>query len=265
MMVVPKPVQTVELVRVVSSVDAATVVKTIQTTDRGLVSFRRDGSNLVVGSQLDDVLPVGVDVDALSLVDGGGLVFSTSVSFEAGGVVADDEDLVLLDDGELNLVLDGSFYGLPESADIDAVHVESLDPLDVYYSVDAPIKMGSVVFADDDIVRLDGGMHTLVRSGASMLGDASPRADVDALVVDPSSNQYVLSVDVPIESAPGRTAAEAGDLVLWANGSLLMFFDASASGLMTTGLDLDAVGLDFAFFADGFETGDTSMWSSTTP
>ncbi|MEE4271172.1 MAG: hypothetical protein V2I67_05840 [Thermoanaerobaculales bacterium] len=136
--------RSVELVRVVSSVDAATTVKAYPTTDRGIVSFRRHGSNLVVGSQLDGILPARVDVDALSLVDGGGLVFSTSVSFEAAGVAADDEDLVLLDGGALSLVFDGSFYGIPESADIDAVQVESLAPLNVCHSVDAPTKMGSL-------------------------------------------------------------------------------------------------------------------------
>lgn len=265
LMTSPKPVQAVELVRVIASLDAATRVNAELVTDRDLVSLRRGGANPVVGSQLDGVLPPGVDVDALSLIEGGGLVFSTSVSFKAAGVAADDEDLVLLDQGVLSVVFDGSFYGLPETADIDAVHVESLDPLDVYYSVDTPTKMGSVVFADDDIVRFDGGTHSIVRLGASLLDDAAPRADVDALVVDPSNNQYVISVDVPIESAPGRTAAEAGDLVLWVNDSLLMFFDASASGLTAKGLDLDAVTLDFAFFADDFEIGDTSMWSLVSP
>jgi hypothetical protein len=265
LLVIPKSAPAVELVRVLSSVDAATTVKTVSTSDRGIVSFRRDGTNLVVGTILDGVLPDGVDVDALSVVDGGRLVFSTSVSFESGGVAADDEDLLLLEGTSISLFLDGSFYGLPESADIDAVHVASLDPIDLYYSVDAPVKMGSVVFADDDIVRLNGATHTVVRTGASLLGGAAPRADVDALAVDPSGSQYLVSVDVPMDEEPGRTAAEAGDLVLWANDSLLMYFDASSSGLTAAGLDLDAVAVEFAFFSDDFETGDTSRWSSTTP
>jgi hypothetical protein len=192
-------------------------------------------------------------------------VFSTAVSFEAAGVAADDEDLVLLDGGALSLVLDGSAAGIPPSADIDAVHVESLAPLEVYYSVDSPVEVGGVVFADDDIVRFDGVSHTLVRSGASLLGDEAPRADVDALVVDPVNNHYVFSLDVAIEEGPGRTAAEAGDLVLWVNGSLYLYFDASAAGLTAPGLDLDAVDIDIAFFADDFETGNTSAWSATAP
>ena len=83
--------------------------------------------------------------------------------------------------------------------------------------------------------------------------------------MDPVNNHYVFSLDVAIRSGPGRTAADADDLVVWSYGMLLMYFDASAAGLTAPGLDLDAVSLDFAFFADDFETGDTSAWSVTAP
>jgi len=257
--------ETVELVRVITSTDAATSIGGAAVSDRGLVSIRRDGGNLAVSTPLEAVLPRGVDVDALTVFDDGRFVFSTDVSFESGGVAADDEDLVLFDAGALSLVMDGSAAGLPPSADIDAVHVASLAPLDVYYSVDAPVEVGGVVIADDDIVRYDGGSHTVVRSGSSLLGDEAPRADVDALVVDPANNHYVVSLDVAIDEGPGGIAAETGDLVLWVNGTLFMFFDASAAGLTAPGLDLDAVSLQFAFFADDFETGDTSGWSASVP
>jgi len=222
----------------VASVDASTIINSAPTSDR-------------------DLVPVGLD--------GGRLVFSTSVSFALGGIKVDDEDLVLLDRGALSLMFDGSYLGLLASADVDAVRVESGAPLDVYCSVDAPMKMGSVVFADDDIVRYNGLTHSLVRIGASMLGDESPRGDLDALWMDPSRNEYIFSLDVSIETWTGRTAADAEDLVLWANGSLLIHFDASTAGFAAPGLDLDAVDFGTAFFADDFETGDTTMWYSTTP
>lgn len=255
----------VELVHIVASTDAATVIGTTPISDRELLSIRRDGGPLTVRSQLDAVLPRGVDVDALSILDDGRIVFSTDVSFEAAGVAADDEDLVVFDSGALSLALDGSVAGLPPSADIDAVHVESLAPLDVYYSLDAPVEVGGAVYADDDVIRFDGVNHSLARSGVSLLGDESARADLDALVVDPVYNHYVFSLDVAIEEGPGRTAAEADDLVVWSYGMLLMYFDASSAGLAAPGLDLDAVSLERALFADDFETGDTSGWSSSAP
>jgi hypothetical protein len=257
--------EAVERARLVTSVDAATKLNSAPITDQSVVSIRIDGSGIRVTSALDEILPDGVDVDALSILDDGRVVFSTDVSFEIDGFAADDEDLVLNDRGVLSVVFDGSAAGLPASADIDAVHVVSLAPLEILYSLDAPAEVDGVVFADDDIIRFDGANHTVVRSGASLIGDEMVRADVDALWYDPSRNEFILSLDVSIAAATGRTAADAGDLVLWANGALLMYFDASVAGLSATGLDLDAVSFEFAFFADDFETGNTTMWSNTTP
>jgi hypothetical protein len=259
------PTAASDLVRIVTSVDAATSLGSMQLRDRDLFSVRRDGIGPVVLSTLGNLLPDGVGVDAISLLADNRVVFSTDVSFIAGGIGADDEDLVLCDRGVLSLVFDGSAAGLPEKADIDAVHVLSLSPVDLLYSVDAPVEVGGIVIADDDIVRFDGATHTVVRTGASLIGDETARADVDALWFDPSGSEYVISLDVAIEAGTGRTAADADDLVRWANGSLTMYFDASEAGVNVPGLNLDAVSLEFAFFADDFETGDTTMWSSTTP
>jgi len=253
-----------ELTRIVASVDASTSIATTPVRNRDLLSVKLNGGGATILRTLGDLLPDGVDVDAISLLEDNRLVFSTDVSFRAGGVEADDEDLVLCDRGVLSLVFDGSAAGLPEKADIDAVHVLSLSPLDLLYSVDAPVEVAGIVIADDDIVRFDGATHAVVRTGASLIGDETARADVDALWFDPSGSEYVISLDVAIGAGTGRTAAEADDLVRWANGSLTMYFDASAAGVSVPGLDLDAVSFDFAFFADDFETGDTTMWSSTT-
>ncbi len=254
-----------DLTRIVTSVDAATSISSLPVRDRDLLSVRLDVGSAYVLPALGNLLPDGVDVDAISLLDDNRVVFSTNVTFETGGVRADDEDLVLDDRGVLSLVFDGSAAGLPPSADLDAVHVVSLAPLEILYSLDAPAKVNGVVFADDDIIRFDGATHTVVHTGASLIGDETARADVDALWFDSSRNEYVVSFDVAIEAGTGRTAAEAGDLVLWANGSLVMYFDASAAGIFAPGLNLDAVDFDTAFFADDFETGDTTMWSNTTP
>lgn len=254
-----------ELTRIVTSVKASTSIDSKSVRDCDLISMRPDGGGLHLVPGLGTVIPDGIDIDAISLLEDNRTVFSTSVSFEAGGIEADDEDLVLYDRGDLSLAFDGSAAGLPEDADIDAVHVLALVPFEILYSLDAPAEVDGIFVADDDIIHFDGSNHTVVQTGASLIGDETPRADVDALWFDPSRNEYIFSLDVAIPAATARTAADDDDLVLWANGSLLMYFDASAVGISVPGLDLDAVDFDTAFFADDFETGDTTMWSSTTP
>lgn len=250
--------------RFMVSVDAATMLDATKVRDRDLVSIRQDGAGLQVMTAIGELLPDGVDLDALSLLHDNRGVFSTSVSFNAHGVEADDEDLVLYDYGSLSVAFDGSASGLPAAADLDAVHLVTLNPIEIYYSVDSATRIGNLLVGDDDIIRFDGTNHTVVVHGQNILGDQAGRADVDALWWDSSRDEYVLSFDVSIPPAAGRTAAAAADLVLWSNGSLLMYFDASEAGLSAPGLDLDAASLSSTIFADGFESGDTTRWSMTT-
>ncbi|MCP4900766.1 MAG: hypothetical protein GY906_27695 [bacterium] len=250
---------------VLTSVQSATNLGTTSVRDRDLLSVRLDGASFAVLPALGDLLPDGVDVDALSALADGTLVFSTSVSYKVGGVEAHDEDLVAFQDGVLSLVFDGSASGLPVKADIDAVHVVSLAPLRFYYSLDAPTTVAGIVIADDDIVEHNSGVHTVVLSGADLLGDQAARADVDALWVDADGLEYAVSLDVSIEDSTNRDEADDEDILLKAGQSLLRIFDGSAAGLDVPGLDLDAIHVELALFADGFESGNTSQWSSTKP
>jgi hypothetical protein len=251
--------------RLLASVDAAMSIDSTLSRDRDLVWVGLDGAGPAVGSGFGDLLPDGVGVDALSIVDGHTIVFSTDVSFRSGRVDADDEDLVLYDHGELSLILDGSAAGIPESADIDAVHVLDLDPMKIIYSVDAAVEIDGTVVTNDDIIVHAGSSHALAVTGASMLGDEARRANVDGLWYDPSRSEYALSLDVAISEDTGRTAASPDDVLLWTNGALVMLFDASALGITVPGLDFDAVHVESTMFADGFETGTTNRWSSSAP
>lgn len=254
-----------ERFRLLTSVDAASTVSSVLCRDRDLVSVRLDGVGPGVITALGAMLPTGVGVDAVSLIGGGRVVFSTNVSFNVARVEADDEDLVLYDHGALSLFLDGSAAGIPAAADIDAVHVIDGDPIKILYSVDSPTKITGLAVTDDDIISYTGGKHALVVAGSVMLGGEASRADVDGLWYDPRRGEYALSLDVPISGGPGRTAAAPDDVVLWANGALVMLFDASDQGVSVPGLDLDGVHIESAMFVDGFETGGTGMWSAINP
>lgn len=259
------PSAAVDLQGIVTSVDAATIIGQQTVRDADLVSMKPDGGCLTVLQAIADLLPDGVDVDALSILDDDTLVFSTSVTFDLGGVEVHDEDLVAYDGSVMTLFFDGSAAGLPAAADIDAVHVASQTPLKLYYSLDAPATVAGLVIADDDIVELFRGVHTVVHAGTDIFAGQEARADIDALWVDPDAFEYVISVDVSIARATGRTAAEDEDLVRWVGGQLRPLFVGASAGLDAPGLDIDAVHIRTNLFADGFESGDTTRWSSTTP
>ena len=77
----PTPSLAVEVGEIVTSVDAATTVGGQTVRDADLLTMKPDGGGLGVLPALGDLLPDGVDVDAVSLLDDGTVVFSTSVSF----------------------------------------------------------------------------------------------------------------------------------------------------------------------------------------
>jgi hypothetical protein len=244
------------------SVDAATAVAGLHCRDRDLVSLKVAGGGAAVMTGLGDALPEGVDVDAVSILDDGTVVFSTASSFVAGGVAADDEDLVALQGSVLSVVFDGGSVGLPVAADIDAVHVVTLAPLELYFSVETPTEIAGTVYSDGDILHFDGSTVSRVVAESTILGAEARRCDVDGLWVDPSRDEYVISLDVSIAGVSSVSAADDEDLLLWTNSLLLVLMDGSSSGLAAPGIDVDAVHVESILFADDFETGDTSAWSS---
>ncbi|MCP4898788.1 MAG: hypothetical protein GY906_17595 [bacterium] len=74
-----------------------------------------------------------------------------------------------------------------------------------------------------------------------------------------------LILDVSVEDSADRDEADDEDILLKTGQSLLRIFDGSAAGLDTPGLDLDAIHIELALFVDGFESGNTTQWSSTQP
>jgi len=90
---VAPPCGAAERAWLVTSVDAATKLSSTTLSDQSVVSIRIDGGGVRVSATLDEILPDGVDVDALSILDDGRVVVSTDVSFEVDGFSADDEDL----------------------------------------------------------------------------------------------------------------------------------------------------------------------------
>ena len=220
----------------------------------------------VVYADLSARLPPGVGVDALGLLADGRIVFSTDVGFTSGGVTATRRDLVLLDHGAFSLLLDGGAIGLRPEANLDAVAVVSVSPLDVYFTVDVPVVIGGTTYTDDDILQYSGGAVSVAVAGSSLLGAGAPRTDVDGLAVDPSSGRFLFSTDVSIANLGGLAWADDEDVMEYTGSGLVMRYDMSAWGLDGPRVDVRDFDLTpVVLFADGFESGNASAWSAVAP
>lgn len=101
-------------------------------------------------------IPAGARVDAVSQDGAGDLLLSFDTTIEFAGFTAQDEDVVLFDDPSFSLLLDGSAAGIPEAADLDAVHYAH-DTAILYLSLDISGTAGGVVFSDEDLLVYETG------------------------------------------------------------------------------------------------------------
>ena len=219
-----------------------------------------------VAAELAALLPTGVGIDAVDLLSGGRVVFSTDAPFlSSTGLPFKDEDLVLLDGGVLSFVAHGSSLGLGADVDLDAVAVVSLAPLDLYFSVDVPVAIAGTIYGDDDILRVQERDVSLAVAGATLLGDEARRADLDALALDPVTGHFLFSTDVAIANVGGLARAEDEDVVEYTGSGLALAFDLSAWGIAGAGVDVRAIAFAPGLFSDGFESGSTGAWSARVP
>jgi len=129
-----------------------------------------------------EALGPGAEVDAYARRDN--LVyFSTTetIALPGGAGAAADEDVILWDGTVYGVAWDGSAHGVPPSADLDALHIESTSPLAFAFSLDVSANLaGPGVVGDEDLVRWDGsafdpalvfdGSARGVPSGANVTG-----------------------------------------------------------------------------------------------
>ncbi len=240
----------------------------LRVVDEQVISVRLTDSLWNLLADLDSLLPDAVDVDALSRTADGSLIVSTDVGFLHDGVPVADEDLLLLEDGTLTVLFDGSANGLPGAADVDAVHVVGVDPLEFYYSLATPAQVDGTVYEDDDIIHWASDSHSLVVSGSDLFGSRRNRLDVDGLWVDEEDGDLLLSTDVGFIDVDSVAQADDDDVLHFelATNTLSVFAEMSGHGVDSDRVDFDALGdLGPFVFADGFESGDTGRWSISVP
>jgi hypothetical protein len=146
---------------------------------------RYDGS--VFSTELDasaNGVPAGVACDAIALGGGSSLLLSFDVTAALpGGVVAEDEDLVLLSaPGTWIPFFDGSAEGVPAELDVDGAYLFASGNLAL--SFDGSGELGGVAFDDEDVLEYDPGGPTwsLAYDGSAQDPDWAA-ADADAIAL----------------------------------------------------------------------------------
>lgn len=144
-----------------------------------VVSWNGASHGLVFDSALHRV-PSGVQVDAVGVTFGGGLLlsFDTDAALPGGLIVA-DEDLVEFQGGSFTLALDGSAAGVDRALDVDGAQDVGGGYL---VSFDTAGTVGGIAFEDEDILRVVGGTWTMAFD-ASVADADWGAADLDALQV----------------------------------------------------------------------------------
>jgi hypothetical protein len=101
-------------------------------------------------------VPLGVNTDAVGLVNGGDLLLSFDTTVTLGAVTADKEDLVHFDGAVFTMFFDASAAGVPPGVDLDAVdHLDQNGHL--LLSFDTSGVVGGVAFDKEDVLEFDPG------------------------------------------------------------------------------------------------------------
>jgi hypothetical protein len=138
----------------------------------GVVSIAWSGS----------ALPAGSDVDAIARMPDGDLVLSFDTTVSVGGIVADDEDAVRIDQpgGAVSLPFDGSARGIASGIDLDGV--DALVDGRLLLSFDVSGSVGGVDFSDEDALSFDPATNAFAMEYDGSLNHAAWLAgDLDAV------------------------------------------------------------------------------------
>ena len=192
-------------------------------------------------------VPDGSRVDAVTENEDGDLILSFDTTVDlGGGVVADDEDLVLFDSvGGASLLLDASAAGIDGALDLDGAHYIRASQ-NLLVSFDTSGTVAAVTFDDEDVLEYDDD------SGSWELSVDAATAEPDWLAADLSALHAVRSC----ASLNGDTDADLlcddeDPCPIFANG--LPIVDSNGDGIPNECQCGDANGDGELQFADAFQ------------
>ncbi|MHC4062992.1 MAG: hypothetical protein ACYSUI_00605 [Planctomycetota bacterium] len=184
-------------------------------------------------------LPENAAVTAYHPLDNGDQLFAVDTTAELPGpLVVERRDVVRYDGATYTLEFDGSNWGVPDGAAVDAVSMTQLGQL--LLSFDTTVQVGGVIADDEDIVGWDGVSFWLGMDG-SFLG--IPEAlDVDG-IHDLQDNRGALSFDG--SGVIGGVNFDDEDVLILDFGTLTwsLGYDGSAQHAALAAADVEAVAL----------------------
>jgi hypothetical protein len=240
------------------------------TTTTGAATFEpRDVAqdNLMgsVGRVALGPLPPGVDLKAYQVRPDGTQLFSLDTTAVLPGLAeVRPSDVVGFDGTGYSVVFSGSAHGVPEGASIDALAMAPNG--DLLISFDVAVELSGLAAEDRDLLRWNGSTWSIFFDGAN---EGVPDGlDLDAAHLL-SSGHLLLSFDG--SGTIGGVAFDDEDVLEYnpVAHSWVLFWDGSSRRPDAVAADLDALYAveegPSAIFADGFESGNLSLWSGGHP
>jgi hypothetical protein len=186
-------------------------------------------------------LPENVDVTGyhLDLQGAGHAFFSVNITAVLPGpLTVTPRDIVEYDFSSFSVAVDGDAIGIPAGARIDALTVDP-DTGDFVVSFDGTVTLGTMTFADEDLVLLGGNSPTMYLDGSA--AGLSESLDIDGA----STGAYPLvAISLDGSGVVGGIAFDDEDILLHykAGGTWYMAYDASSHAFeMEGGPDTDAI------------------------
>lgn len=212
------------------------IIQSVNSPDEGILLTDFSGSWSRQLTSMTNSLPPEADIDALEFMSMNDIYFSLNIDIDLDGNIFADEDIIHWDGTNFKLFWDGSGFGIPETADVDALDIISSGPLDMIISTNTDftfpgLVVGDILAADEDLVRYEGlfGLTAIAFDGSS--AGIPPEADLDGVTVKNDSTWYM---SFNIGGNTGTVAYDQADLLEW-NPNTSSFqtspwFDASSEG-----------------------------------
>ncbi len=212
------------------------------------------------------LIPNNLDIDGLSYMSPTDVYFSLDADTKLSGVSYKDNDIIHWDGSSFSLTWDGEANGLPTNANLDALDIISISPLEFSFSLDADAQLtigGTPTdVADEDVIHyLDGSGFTAIDFDGSAHGVSSGE-DLDGFS-RLSSTQWIMSFD-SAGQIPG--AYVSGGLPLdFDDADLLEFNPVTGLFSATLWLDSNAMGLPPAVDIRDIEVKGSRLNPAATP
>jgi len=188
-------------------------------------------------------------------------LMSFDITVEVAGLTVQPHSVMQYDiaSGGTSIVFDGSSLGLPKGVGIDAL-TQTGD--DLVVSFDIAVQLGGTTYADEDLIRWDGAVFSMVFDGST--AGVPEGLDVDATHLLASGN-LLLSFDTG--GSIGSVRFKDEDILEHDPGLMTwqVVYVGSRHHPDLNGSDIDAVFATVSpsvIFADDFETGDPNRWST---